>query len=143
MVRYSPSPRQISPLTAVVCFADMYLELLRSVDSLGRFRLLTSVTHNPRDFFQLARTAWHLFRNKLFEHPHFALARFKTWRDFQKELDSWGTDLPRGLEEPFAAWSRVERMAQLGVLGRDGLMRELERIEQRMETSVQEPVDVQ
>ncbi|GAA6004348.1 uncharacterized protein JCM10292_001437 [Rhodotorula paludigena] len=89
----------------IICpsYDDMYLELLRSVDSLGRFRLLTSVTHNPRDFFQLARTAWHLFRNKLFEHPHFALARFKTWRDFQKELDSWGTDLPRGLEEPWGS----------------------------------------
>ncbi|GJN91049.1 hypothetical protein Rhopal_004064-T1 [Rhodotorula paludigena] len=129
----------------IICptYDNMYLELLRSVDSLGRFRLLTSVTHNPRDFFQLARTAWHLYRNKPFAHPHFALARFKTWRDFETELDSWGTDLPRGLEEPFAAWSRVERMASLRILGRDGLMRDLERIEQRLETSEQVPVDVQ
>ncbi|GAA6043892.1 hypothetical protein JCM8097_004290 [Rhodosporidiobolus ruineniae] len=117
---------------------DLFLGLFNLVtlpNAPEKVRILSSIYFDPKSIFRLCRHAHRLSRD-LCTSPdhsdsyHYALGRFRTWSDFEEELESWGDDLPQGPHPKYQAWRFAMALKLEGMLARAdflGVLREMER----------------
>ncbi|GAA5981617.1 hypothetical protein JCM11641_003918 [Rhodosporidiobolus odoratus] len=116
---------------------DLY-QTMSSPNPPRSFRLLSSEYTKSENLFRYFRHGYHLYHDFGFLDPrsrdsasfHSALRQFQTWRAFEAEVESWGSDLPRG-SHPFDTWRAVRRMADEGVFDRKNCLRILDEMERR------------